>query len=547
MVAQSTSGNGSKATQESLCLELTVNDPEVVAECCKYQEGEERDGFALSALRLGVLYLKQACGAIDQTVVRDEGERLLFSVRELLTNHTTKSMADLTGLLGKYFDSSNGELPQRLERLLKRDGDLESVLTRHLDGEASTLCRSLETHVGETSPLLRFLSPEVGTGFFSTLNESIQTNVDGQKEQILRQFSLDDKESALSRLVAELTDENGRLRKDFQEDLDRIASEFSLDNEEGALSRLVSRVERAHRAIVHEFSPDNEQSVLSRISSLLEVTNQSIQASLTLDDENSPLSRLQRELLKVIAELATGNQQFQTEMRATLESFKARREEAARSTRHGLTFQDAVSEFVVREANRLNDVFESTGDQAGAISRCKKGDQVVTLGPDSAAPGERIVLEAKSDKSYDVSKALAELHQAKQNRKAQVGLFVFSPEAAPEGLEPVARWGEDIVAVWDAEDATTDVYLKAAMSIARAIVVQQRRHSDECTAEFAEMEKAIADISREASVLDEISRMANTIKNNGEKIVKKAEKLKTKIDDQIEVLAEHVTGLSTLA
>lgn len=541
MVAQTANGNGSFTAQDSLCLELNVTDPEVIAECRKYEAGVERDGFAMSALRLGVLSLKQACGAIDQTVVRDEGERLLLSVRELMTNHTTKSMADLTGLLGKYFDSSNGELPQRLERLLKRDGDLESVLGRHLDGEASTLCRTLESHLGDSSPLLRFLSPEDGQGFFSTLGETLQSTCETQKEQILRQFSLDDKESALSRLVAELTDENGRLRKDFQEDLDRIAGEFSLDNEDGALCRLVSRVERAHRAIVHEFSPDNEQSVLSRISSLLEVTNQSIQASLTLDDENSPLSRLQRELLKVIAEQTAGNQQFQTEMRATLESFKARREEENRSTRHGLTYQDALSEYVVRESNRLNDVFEDTGDCAGSIPRCKKGDQVVTLGPESAAPGARVVFEAKSDKSYDLSKALNELQEAKQNRDAQVGVFVFSPAAAPEGMEAVARWGEDIVVVWDAEDATTDVSLKAAISIARAIVVQQRRQADESSAEFREIEKAIATISREAGVLDEISRMATTVKNNGEKIVKKAEKLKTRVDDQIETLTEHLS------
>ncbi len=546
MVVQTANGNENHVTQDSIRLELDVTDPEVVTECSKYQVGDERNGFALSALRLGVLSLKQACGAIDQTVVRDEGERLLLSVRELLTNHTTKSMADLTTVLGKYFDSSNGELPQRLDRLLKRDGELETVLSRHLDGEASTLCRNLEAQVGDSSPLLRFLSPEDGQGFFASLNKTVQSSADVQKEQILRQFSLDDKESALSRLVAELTDTNGRLRKDFQDDLDRITREFSLDNEDGALSRLVGRVERAHRDIVHEFSPDNEQSVLSRISSLLEVTNQSIQASLTLDDENSPLSRLQRELLKVITELATGNQQFQMEMRTTLESFKARREEEARSTRHGLTFEDAVGEFVVREANRMNDVFEATGDQAGTIPRCKKGDLVITLGPDTVAPGERIVLEAKSDKSYDVSKGLAELQLAKQNRKAQVGIFVFSSETAPMGIEPVTRWGNDIAVVWDAEDANMDVYLKAAISIARAIVVQQRQHSEECTAEFAEMEKAIAAISREAGVLDDISRMANTVKNNGEKIVKTADRLKSKLDDQIEILTEHVTALANV-
>jgi hypothetical protein len=48
----------------SLPLELTVVDPEVVAELCAKQEGRERDEYALGALRLGVLAFKQARGQI---------------------------------------------------------------------------------------------------------------------------------------------------------------------------------------------------------------------------------------------------------------------------------------------------------------------------------------------------------------------------------------------------------------------------------------------------------------------------------------------------
>ncbi len=111
-------------------LQLTVTDPEVVSELVKYDTGEERDMFASSALRLGVLAMRQANGLLDGDVVRHEGERLLQSVGELLNTHATKTVRDISGSLRKYFDPNDGELPQRLSRLVARDGELEQLLAR---------------------------------------------------------------------------------------------------------------------------------------------------------------------------------------------------------------------------------------------------------------------------------------------------------------------------------------------------------------------------------------------------------------------------------
>ena len=43
-----------------ITLTLRVSDPEAVAELLKYGEGAQREMFALSALRLGILTLRQA-------------------------------------------------------------------------------------------------------------------------------------------------------------------------------------------------------------------------------------------------------------------------------------------------------------------------------------------------------------------------------------------------------------------------------------------------------------------------------------------------------
>jgi prefoldin subunit 5 len=135
--------------------------------------------------------------------------------------------------------------------------------------------------------------------------------------------------------VAEVTGANGRLRKDLAEDVQNLQQEFSLDNEQGALSRLVTRVEKARNTISEQFSLDNKESALCRLVGLMESANSAINANLTLDNENSPLYRLRRELTDIIGRLEKSSSEFHEEVKVTLESFKARKAEAARSTRHG--------------------------------------------------------------------------------------------------------------------------------------------------------------------------------------------------------------------
>jgi hypothetical protein len=480
---------------------------------------------------------------IDAEAVRREGEQLLGSVRELLVKNSGEVLGGLAASLRQYFDPASGTLPQRLERLVRKDGELEALLSRRLDGDTSTLARTLAERIGEQSPIMRMLSPQQGDGLIAALTGVIQKAQTEQRETVLRQFSLDDKGSALSRLVSELTGANGRLREDFTKDPAGVRAEFSLDNEQGALSPLVSRVERAQQTIADQFSKDNEDSALCRLSRLLEATSAKVESSLTLDVENSPLSRLRRERLQVLEGFGKSRNQFQAEVRATLEALKARKEEASLSTRHGLVFEAAVGEVLQIEAQRLGDVYRATGATTGVKPCCKVGDPVVDLGPESAAPGARVVCEAKEDQNYDRAQALAEAAEARENRKASVCIFVFSKATAPAGMEPLARFGSDILVVWDREDLATDVFLKAAFSIARALAVREHAGREKVKADFAGIDKAIARIAKDAEAFGDITTWSNTIKNSTEKILEKAEKAKADLDKQIERLRELLAAL----
>jgi hypothetical protein len=535
--------NGRSAESLDCRLILEVNDREVVEELQKYPTPAEREGFALSALRVGVLAIRQAAGVIDGRTIREESERLVRTMAAALSEHTSLVEAQVSDVLRKYFDPTSGELPQRLDRLVRRDGELESLLARHVNGDGSTLSVTLDKHLGTGSPLLQALSPDQRKGILAALKESLEAVLADHGRRIAGQFSLDDKGSALSRLVAEVSEKNGSLRRDLAGDIEKVCKEFSLDNTDGALARLVDYVEKANRTILGEFSADNKDSALSRMTALLESTNQNIDACLSLDQEASPLSRLRRELLNVVEELKKGNKEFQDEVRVCLETMRARREEAARSTTHGYDFEDAVGDFVSREAHRQGDIFEVTKDGTGSIRCCKVGDYVVTLGPENMAFGYKIVVEAKEDKSYDVKKVLEELAKARENRQAGVGIFVISRTSAPDGIEPLNRWGQDLLVVWDVEDLATDIYFRAAFSLARLMLVQERSSRDRSTADVAAMESAVSTLTRDLTLLDEILKMANTVKNSGENITAKTTSLKKKIEAQLDVLREHIAGL----
>jgi energy-converting hydrogenase A subunit M len=526
----------------SIRLELCVREPEVVVELNKHREGTERDEFGLSALRIGVLALRQASGALDANVVRVEGERLVGAVRELLTTNTTGFLANVSSTLKSYFDPSEGHLPQRLDRLIKKDGELQRLLANHLDGDESVVARTLAKHIGEESPLLRLLAPEESDGIVASLTKAVSETLELQRTHILRQFSLDDKESALSRLVSEMTGNNGQLRKELAQDVQKLHDEFSLDNDQGSLSRLMARVEKAQRTISDQFSLNNKESALCRLVGLMETANLTINANLTLDNENSPLYRLRRELTEIIQRMQESSTAFHEEVKLTLESFKVRREEAARSTRHGGDFEEAVGTMLQGEAQNSGDVFEPTGNKTGVNPYCKKGDHVVTLGAESAVPGARIVVEAKEDKSYDLAKALKEIEQGRQNREAQVGLFVFSRATAPAGLDPFARHGKHIIVVWDRDDPATDIYLRVGLSVAKALVIRERLSDAKSKSDLVALKTALVAITSNLKVLDEIGKWATTVKRNGEKISKKAATLRKKLDKNLSTLEKQLAA-----
>jgi hypothetical protein len=485
-----------RAVPPTVTLRLEVSDPEVLAELRRHGEGPACEAFALDALRIGVLALRSAAGQIDAGTIREAGAALVSEVRELLANRAAEMNERMASTLTQYLDPQRGALPQRLHALVGQDGELERLFRGQIGGDDSLLARSLAAHVGEGSPLFKLLSPTDSAGLRAQVSTAVEEALTEQRETILREFSLDQKDSALSRLV----------------------SEFSLDDEGSAMSRLAK---------------------------MLAATNDQIGKNLTLDDDASPLSRLKRELEGMIGRLVRENGEFHAQVREALARVDTRRKEGARSPRHGIEFEERLGAFLVDEAQRLGDLHQATGDTTGVIKNCKVGDHVVELGPDSAAAHARIVWEAKDKQGSSLRGAIDEIDEARRNRHAQVGVFVFASATAPEGLEALQRHGNDILVVWNPDDAAGELVLRAAYSLSRCLAVRERRADRESLAAISEIDRAARAIEKQVGYLEEVRRWAETVKGHGEKIADRSTRMVEELRRDVDRLDVQLAALRT--
>ena len=169
------------------------------------------------------------------------------------------------------------------------------------------------------------------------------------------------------------------------------------------------------------------------------------------------------------------------------------------------------------------------------------------MGPDSAAPSSKICVEVKDKAGVTLSSAREEIEVGRNNRGAQIGLYVFSSQQSPpQGMEdqPFARYGDDIFVVWDQNDPNSNVFLQAGFTTARALCVRGSRASlDQSTLseeDFAELTSAVLDIEKRASKLSQISTWTRTIVSNGEKILKQVKDTEKSMANNLEVVNDKI-------
>jgi hypothetical protein len=513
-------GNTKPGTLEPTIVTFAVSDPEVLLALSELPDGPARTNFLVTALKVGVLALKAARGTLDSDTLRREGDRVMEELGTRLNTWRSKFEERVTGSLEHYFDPQQGTFTERVHRLTKADGELATVVRQQVAEAQATLSKVFEQFIGENSQLLRMLDPGGDNQLVAALRSSLDAVVQTQNEAILGQFSLDNKNGALVRFLGELTAKHGDLNNALSRDMQAVVAEFSLDKEDSALSRLISRVETAQKSLTAELSLDNQDSALQRLHRMLQ--------------EN------QHTMLRQQMELAS-------RLDTAIQTMNARREESAKSTRHGLEFEATLGDHLRTLVQASGDIVQDTGSTTGLKPNCKVGDHVITIGPEKLAAGARIVIEAKESASYDLTRTLEEADTARINRQADVCVFVHSTRTAPPGIPTFQRYGRDIVVKWDADDDANDVWLQAALMVATALSVKAASHDKQDAASFAKIDKAVERIRKSLEGFEEINTSANTARSAAERILNRARLMQEGLSAQVQAIIDEVLKLKDAA
>ena len=313
------------------------------------------------------------------------------------------------------------------------------------------------------------------------------------------------------------------------------------DPEIGKISLLLKNELGPGSAFTKSLDPANKGSVLSRIEAIvknkLEETVKSVTEQFSLDKEGSSMSRVKKLFDDKVSEIKSGNEKFFSDLKTHLGMKEIRVEAAEKGTQKGRDFESMLYSKVAILGQQLQDSTENVTGAIGKIPRSKVGDYVITLGETSGAPGSRLVVESKKEQGYKLNKATEEIKEAKENREAVSGIFVFA-----KGYEPVENGdfridGNDFYCTVDESDIEQNkslIFLEAAYKIARVNIITEIRKEKIGKIDLSAVRKNIRQMFEQAKELADVITKARTVKSHGETIENVAGKLKEELEKRIQ-------------
>lgn len=226
-------------------------------------------------------------------------------------------------------------------------------------------------------------------------------------------------------------------------------------------------------------------------------------------------------------------------------SQKAAKGERKKGTAKGTDFESRVIAEFTELLRATNDEIEGTGGVAGAVPDSKKGDAVITInGRDASASVLRIVVEVK-DKTMTGPAIEKELAEARENRKAEIALMVFSEAAAPAGAAPFVISRHGVYCVVDPE-APDIAILEAGYRLAR-ISALIRAKAEGSGADLSAVKDAIDALRSRLDSVKEIKKTLTAIDSTTEKARDELDALRSAIVTEIDRIEEQVRASSAAA
>jgi hypothetical protein len=346
----------------------------------------------------------------------------------------------------------------------------------------------------------------------------------GVKDELTRYFK--DKDGVVPRSIDGALGENGSLLRTFQ---------TYFDPHDGRVCRLMQAQVGPESVFGRALDPRNKEGILAsieaRVQSLVESKLDEVLKQFSLDADGSSMCRLKTMLSDSFERL-----------NLALAVKSATAEEARKGHVKGIEFEQDLYTVFAETGRQLGDETELVRGSKGADGRSKKGDFVATLGESSGAPGARIAVEVK-DQQVRLKAAIEELQEAKANREASVGIFVFARGTEPNEVGDFRRIGEDFYCAVDLADLEAGkplLFFDSAYRIARAMVVASARKEAAGEVDFHKIQDQVDALAAWSDRIADMATKARTIQNSGRVIEQCANDLKADLDQRVAAVLEVI-------
>lgn len=318
------------------------------------------------------------------------------------------------------------------------------------------------------------------------------------------------------------------LRRDFETEIERLEEQVeekfgddghvpqTLEAHLGDDGTLREHIEQA-------FGEDG--AFVERLDEELGEDGERIRNALDPDREGTPTYRLKTTLQDQIERLRDKIEEQATE-EETEERLKRR------TTLKGEDFEETVGTILEDLVYGTSHEVEHTGEKVGDLTDRRVGDYVLTL----AETGQRIVIEAKSDQSYNQPTIKDELEEAIENRDADYGIIVFEAESqVPNKVGYFHEFDTDRLAVAlsaDEKEEPEPGYLRIAFNWARTRAVQMHVDADSSLDPEA-IQTDVAEVEAGIDRFRTIKTKTTSIRNTANEIDSELEEIENEVKSRL--------------
>jgi hypothetical protein len=375
------------------------------------------------------------------------------------------------------------------------------------------------------------LDTSVVQSCFGTLEAAMRESLTGFQREVKESLTVyfADGRGVVPKSIDDVFGDGGRLATTFQR---------FFDPQEGRLSHLLRSQVGPDSSFGKVLDPTNKQGVIAvleaRVHELVEAKLDDVLKEFSLDQDGSAMCRLQK--------LLTAS--FEKIHRALGHS-EGTAEESKKGHVKGIRFEkELYDDFFVERCVSLEDEPSLVRGTPGFIDGCKTGDLVSTLGPTTGAPGEHVVIEIK-EKPIKLKEAIDELQEAKRNRRAKVGIFVFARGCEPCEVGDFRRIGEDYYCTVDKDDLLAGrplTYFDAAYKIARVMLVAAARKNKDEEVDLRSIGDQVDSLAAWCDRIEDMAIKARTIQKSGKLIEECATDLRAELDRRLGEIQKALSG-----